>query len=253
MLTWLINLVDKTTCRHTILSRRLLSGAADQSDSEEPSGQLMNPSAGSPTREDVTGPAELQGLQDYTYLDEIPPLGRKQGSHTPGLMDFSPCGKSEQRAGSALEHLLLETPEANLDSESGPELAPSQGIISEDFNCFYMEPPRYVAEREEMGGDAFPGSAQDAKIDDGGPSYRDAYQLGVEAGAEFPQAFLGLDDSPRVLDCIKTNQGTGSDGDPPSGTFKAVLVIEKCDHELVKYLIDIARPIQGKVKIEMTI
>lgn len=137
---------------HTILSRRLLSGATNQSDSEEPSGQLMNPSAGSTTREGVTGPAELQGLQDYTYLDEIPSPGRNQGSYTLGPMNFLPCDKSEQRAGSALQHLLLETPEANLDSESGPELAPSEGIMPEAFNWLYMELPRYVTGGDRRGG-----------------------------------------------------------------------------------------------------
>ncbi|KAL6860492.1 hypothetical protein ACO1O0_004520 [Amphichorda felina] len=97
-------------------------------------------------------------------------------------------------------------------------------------------------ETDEVVDDAFSGSAQGTKIDDGGQSYPDAYQL----------VFPSLEDSPRVPDYIKTKQETGSDGGPQLGTFKAVLVIEKCDHELVKYLVDIARPIQEKVKIEMT-
>lgn len=105
---------------------------------------------------------------------------------------------------------------------------------------------------DEVVGDELSGSTQGTKIDDGGQPYPDAYQLVAEAGAKFPQVFTSLEDSPRVTDYIKTKQETGSDGGPQLGTFKTVLVIEKCDHELVKYLIDIARPIQEKVKIEMT-
>ncbi|EEY23688.1 predicted protein [Verticillium alfalfae VaMs.102] len=40
-------------------------------------------------------------------------------------------------------------------------------------------------------------------------------------------------------------------GDKRSSSFSVVLVAEECDHELVKYLIDVTKPIKGRVKMEV--
>ncbi|KAL9948617.1 hypothetical protein ACHAO5_001604 [Verticillium nonalfalfae] len=60
------------------------------------------------------------------------------------------------------------------------------------------------------------------------------------------QFIEGLD--PRVTE---PDFSIAGGGDKRSSSFSVVLVAEECDHELVKYLIDVTKPIKGRVKMEV--
>lgn len=76
---------------------------------------------------------------------------------------------------------------------------------------------------------------------------------------DLSQIFNTLECPSRVIQCIEkldmssASPSTGGDGDidPQSPSFKVVLMADKCDHELVKYLIDVTKPIQGRVKMKV--
>lgn len=222
--------------RYTILSRRLSSGAAGTDGAE----------------------GADEDFQDYTYMGGVEGL-----LDAPNPLDASELG---DESSTALGIALPEAFEFNLFDDPACEDTATNGSIGSPFpdaNSNYhasstggfgeTDEPNWFLPNMDIHAEAAPSPY--TKVPGEGTH---GEQCG-SADMDMSQALASLDCPSGFIECIENLDGSsasvfpGADGDcdPRSPSFKVVLMADKCDHELVKYLIDVTKPIQGRVKMKV--
>ncbi|RNJ58007.1 hypothetical protein D7B24_005324 [Verticillium nonalfalfae] len=250
--------------RYTILSRRLAAGAPGESPSEvasplnpsgesshdipdslDPSNDMMHCaeddlhyfSAGNDSLqvpESVSaGVAGHQSTPEFeiSFPDDFDFNLEGDPSYGDTIMDGctdSPFFSSSQRTFSVCPTRAADEPSwlfTNADGALSPSAAaPSEGShASQTFTNMF-----------------------DLELDNKGQLHMSKTFNELESPTGALQFIEGLD--PRVTE---PDFSIAGGGDKRSSSFSVVLVAEECDHELVKYLIDVTKPIKGRVKMEV--
>ncbi|KAM5383753.1 hypothetical protein ACJZ2D_001742 [Fusarium nematophilum] len=263
--------------RFTILSRRLVPGTAG-----EPTPQA-SPAPDSPPDaisaflvEDNEGTHGVgQDFQDNEYLGGLGPLGAPNPNPLDGGEPGLPYQSSAGLAITFAEELGFNLPasprreDITTTGSMEPLLFGSSGAYQStstsagdpvdtgepDWSCLYMvnntdDVPTFSPDVEAPGYGSHGQTVADSFIPD----------LDTQTGLHPSQAPPNILESPAGAfnKCVKKLQEDPSpagdgDSDLQSPSFKVVLTAEKCSHELVKYLIDVTKAIQGRVKMEVVI
>ncbi|KAM5346096.1 hypothetical protein ACJ41O_009101 [Fusarium nematophilum] len=269
--------VEKYGQRFTILSRRLVPGTAG-----EPTPQA-SPAPDSPPDaisaflvEDNEGTHGVgQDFQDNEYLGGLGPLGAPNPNPLDGGEPGLPYQSSAGLAITFAEELGFNLPasprreDITTTGSMEPLLFGSSGAYQStstsagdpvdtgepDWSCLYMvnntdDVPTFSPDVEAPGYGSHGQTVADSFIPD----------LDTQTGLHPSQAPPNILESPAGAfnKCVKKLQEDPSpagdgDSDLQSPSFKVVLTAEKCSHELVKYLIDVTKAIQGRVKMEVVI
>ncbi|KAG7118479.1 Myb-related protein B like [Verticillium longisporum] len=250
--------------RYTILNRRLAAGAPGESPSEvasplDPPGESSNDIPESLDHGNDTMYCAEDDLHYFTAgIDslEVPePLSAgvaghqstpEQGISFPDDFDFNLEGDPSH--GDAIMDGCTDS----------PFFSGSQRTFSAYLTGAADEPSWQFTNTD---GALSPSAAAPSEGSHAGQTFTNMFDLELDNKGHhhLSKAFNNLESPTGTLQFIEglDPRGTEPDfriaggGDKRSSSFSVVLVAEECDHELVKYLIDVTKPIKGRVKMEV--
>ncbi|ROT35242.1 hypothetical protein SODALDRAFT_329430 [Sodiomyces alkalinus F11] len=268
--------------RYTILSRRLLSGAASQPDADTASSGFTE-TMGDGVLSDTASIGHPQtpgfSIEEFFSLDaadsaqsneyDFPTIeGQHESSHGFDLMSLDGLGFDSYDTYTTGTPL----PDAGSKPQNDESLSMAYFMtgMTENHNVYMpnMDVATSSGTDPNANSPASPHGEETGSNDetftlhtcinpqdslalnfqnDVGPDGEQNLQLTFNSDYDFEKALACLKDS-EVTSKVEAETASVTS---QSGISKVVLVVEKCDHEIVKYLIDITRPIQGRVKMEM--